>query len=463
MARNVGIKAMELYFPSRYVAQADLEVYLGASKGKYTIGLGQTKMSFCDDREDTYSLALTAVSSLLRKYDISPDSIGRLEVGTETLLDKAKSCKSVLMQLFGSNTDIEGVDVYNACYGGTSALLNAVSWIESSAWDGRNAIVVATDIALYNTVSARPTGGAGCVAMLIGPDAPLVVEPLRASFMQHTYDFYKPDFKSEYPIVDGHFSSKCYLRALDGCYRRYREKQAGRRRNDTSSDGQEDAQTTPLTLEEKLPLDEFDYFVFHAPNCKLVAKSYARLLYNDYMADPQNEFFSSKTIPRSVREQSYEDSLRDKELEKLFMQASRERFEERVRHSLTAPTMCGNMYTAGVYSALVSLLNNVPGAQLHGRRIGLYSFGSGLASTILSLRVVGDVGEIVSKTDLHARLNAREEVSPEVYDEMCRLREQAYQQHPYTPVGSIETMVPGTYYLVGVDEMFRRSYAVKQD
>ena len=35
----------------QYVAQSDLEVYLGASKGKYTIGLGQTKMSFCDDRE----------------------------------------------------------------------------------------------------------------------------------------------------------------------------------------------------------------------------------------------------------------------------------------------------------------------------------------------------------------------------------------------------------------------------
>ena len=138
------------------------------------------------------------------------------------MLDKAKSCKSVLMLLFGSNTDIEGVDTYNACYGGTSALFNAVHWIESSAWDGRDAIVVASDIAMYNQPAARPTGGAGCVAMLIGPDAPLVLEPLRASFMTHTYDFYKPDFKSEYPIVDGHFSPRCYLQALDGCYQRYR-------------------------------------------------------------------------------------------------------------------------------------------------------------------------------------------------------------------------------------------------
>ena len=34
------------------------------------------------------------------------------------------------------NTDIEGVDCINACYGGTAALFNAINWIESSSWDG---------------------------------------------------------------------------------------------------------------------------------------------------------------------------------------------------------------------------------------------------------------------------------------------------------------------------------------
>ena len=33
------------------VEQAELEKFDGVSQGKYTIGLGQTKMSFCDDRE----------------------------------------------------------------------------------------------------------------------------------------------------------------------------------------------------------------------------------------------------------------------------------------------------------------------------------------------------------------------------------------------------------------------------
>ena len=61
-------------------------------------------------------------------------------MGTETLLDKSKSVKTVLMQLFqdSGNTDIEGIDTKNACYGGTAAVFNAVNWIESSSWDGES-------------------------------------------------------------------------------------------------------------------------------------------------------------------------------------------------------------------------------------------------------------------------------------------------------------------------------------
>jgi len=114
----------------------------------------------------------------MNKYNIDPKSIGRLDVGTETIIDKAKSVKTVLMRLFeeAGNHDIEGVDSVNACYGSTAAVFNAINWVESSSWDGRNAIVFAGDIAVYAEGSARPAGGAGACAMLIGPNAPLVFE-----------------------------------------------------------------------------------------------------------------------------------------------------------------------------------------------------------------------------------------------------------------------------------------------
>lgn len=52
----------------------------------------------------------------------------------------------------------------------------------------------------------------------------LVLIGLRATHMQHAYDFYKPDMLSEYPIVDGRLSIQCYLSALDRCYSVYRKK-----------------------------------------------------------------------------------------------------------------------------------------------------------------------------------------------------------------------------------------------
>ncbi|KAJ9093960.1 3-hydroxy-3-methylglutaryl coenzyme A synthase, partial [Naganishia cerealis] len=91
MPNNVGIKAIEVYIPSQAVNQAELEKYDNIPAGKYTIGLGQTNMAFVNDREDIYSLALTVTSNLLKNYNVDPNSIGRLEVGTETLLDKSKS------------------------------------------------------------------------------------------------------------------------------------------------------------------------------------------------------------------------------------------------------------------------------------------------------------------------------------------------------------------------------------
>lgn len=80
-------------------------------------------------------------------------------------------------------------------------------------------MAVCADIAIYASGNARPTGGAGAVAMLVGPNAPLVFERgLRASHVQHVYDFYKPEMMSEYPTVDGKLSIQCYLHALDKCY-----------------------------------------------------------------------------------------------------------------------------------------------------------------------------------------------------------------------------------------------------
>ena len=190
--QNVGILAMEAYFPRNRLKQTALEAADGCD-GKYTVGLGQDSLAYVDDREDVASVLSTALARLLEGYGISPSQIGRLEIGTETLTDKSKSVKTTLLaQLFGGAADIEGVTSVNACYGGTAALLNSLAWVESSAWDGRYAVVVCGDIAVYAPGPARPTGGGGAVAMLIGPDAPLAITGPRCTYATEVYDFYKP-------------------------------------------------------------------------------------------------------------------------------------------------------------------------------------------------------------------------------------------------------------------------------
>ncbi|CAI6340554.1 unnamed protein product [Periconia digitata] len=452
---NIGIKAIEIYFPSQCVDQAELEKFDGVSTGKYTIGLGQTKMSFVDDREDIYSIALTTVSSLFKKYNIDPKNIGRMEVGTETLLDKSKSVKSVLMQLFeeSGNFNVEGVDTVNACYGGTNALFNTVAWVESSAWDGRDAVVVAGDIALYKKGNARPTGGVGCVAMLVGPDAPIVVEPgLRGSYITHAYDFYKPDFTSEYPVVDGHFSLRCYTEAVDACYKAYNAREETLKSQSNGTNGHSQEQETPL--------DRFDHMCFHAPTCKLVSKSYARMLYNDYLSNPTNPLFAE--VPGELRDLDYATSVTDKAVEKTFMGLSKKRFAARVQPSNQVPTMCGNMYCGSVYGSLCSLIAHIDGEGAIGKRIGMFSYGSGLASSLFSLKIRGSITEFQKQLDVQNRLDSRRVVPPQTYDDMCLLREHAHLQKDFTPKGDPSTLFPGTYYLSKVDDMYRRTYEIKQ-
>ncbi|XP_050714243.1 hydroxymethylglutaryl-CoA synthase, cytoplasmic-like isoform X4 [Eriocheir sinensis] len=419
--QDVGILAMEVYFPAEYVEQEELEAFDGVSQGKYTIGLGQTKMGFCSDREDINSLCLTVLSRLMERTGVGYENIGRLEVGTETIIDKSKSVKSCLMQLFeeSGNTDVEGIDTTNACYGGTAALINAINWVESSSWDGRYAVVVAGDIAVYATGAARPTGGAGAVAMLVGPHAPLIMERgLRGSHMCHVYDFYKPDLSSEYPTVDGKLSIQCYLSALDACYQTFSRKAAAK-----------EPSSPPISLKE------MDAVIFHSPFCKLVQKSLARLAFNDFLNCPPDQVAAQYPGLEAFREKKLEDTYFDRDVEKAFMTYSQDLFLMKTKPSLLIATQVGNMYTPSVFGGLASFISCNSLESLAGRRVVLFSYGSGLAATMFSLRISQDVGPdssltqlVASLENLQQRLDLRLKVSPSEFADAMKLREDTHHK-----------------------------------
>ena len=233
--------------------------------------------------EDAVSFASNALLGLMEKHDIDYSQIGRLEVGTESMVDRSKSIKTsdkpdtislcssdscssdscssscrshspahpslyppaiqfrlhspatvladshirYLMQHFSAhgNHNVEGVDTYNACYGGTAAVLNSIAWLRSRPpSDKRLAIVIAVDIADLRE-EQQFLNGAAAVAILLGADAPLVLEPLRGSHMIHTTDFYKPTgWADPYPLMrDGAHSIECYMECLAQCLQRIEE------------------------------------------------------------------------------------------------------------------------------------------------------------------------------------------------------------------------------------------------
>nr|APU50934.1 3-hydroxy-3-methylglutaryl coenzyme A synthase [Phlomoides umbrosa] len=447
--KNVGILAMEIYFPPTCMQQESLEAHDGVSKGKYTIGLGQDCLAFCTEVEDVISMSLTAVTSLLEKYEIDPKQIGRLEVGSETVIDKSKSIKTFLMQIFEEcgNTDIEGVDSTNACYGGTAALFNCVNWVESSCWDGRYGLVVCTDSAVYAEGPARPTGGAAAIAMLIGPDAPIAFESkFRASHMAHVYDFYKPNLASEYPVVDGKLSQTCYLVALDLCYKRFCSKYE--------------------KLEGKqFSMDDADYFVFHSPYNKLVQKSYARLTFNDFLRNTSSidEAAKEKLAPFSTL--TGDESYQNRDLEKVSQQVAKPSYEKKVTPSTLIPKQIGNMYTASLYAAFASLLHN-KNSSLDGNRVVMFSYGSGLTATMFSFRLNEgqhpfSLSNIANVMNVGEKLKSRHEFPPEKFIETMQLMEHRYGAKDFVTSKDCSLLAPGTFYLTEVDSKYRRFYAQK--
>lgn len=433
----------------------------------------QQGLAYCGDREDAVSMAMTVLRQLMDRHQVPASRIGRLDVGSESEVDASKSIKSHLMMVLQENdvdaTDVEGCDCLHACYGGTAAVQNAVNWIESRSWDGRYAVVVMSDVSVYARGPARPTSGAGAVALLLGPNAPLAFERgLSATYMTNAYDFYKPD--GIYPVVDGRMSVYCYLEALERVYERYAARFAQHHGR-------------PFGIADA------DHALFHAPYNKLVQKAYARLVYLDlskavtaaqrrakWAVDENADTHAARpatpvpsvtvSVPLGDGPHPLTPSQMPKELDKALVAHTFEEYDRKVRPSTCVARLCGNMYAASVWSGVAQLIET-RGAALEGRRILLFSYGSGLAATAMSLvgrRVEGDfsLDRLQAGSDLAMRLARRVPSSPLEFEEAMALAEARYGKADYSPkLPAVEDLETGTYYLDAVDSKYRRRYCRK--
>jgi hydroxymethylglutaryl-CoA synthase len=355
---TVGIERLHAYIPQLALRLPDLAAARGVAPEKLTQGLGVLEMAVVPPCEDVVTLAASAGAGVLRAGGIDPASIGMLVVATETAVDHAKPVGIFVHELLGVSPQCRVYETKHACYAGTAALMAAADWVRAGGRHPRRALVIAADIARYEIGSpGEPTQGAGAVAMLVGPEPrALALGTECGSYAANVYDFWRPFGRRE-AIVDGKYSITCYLEALAGAFTAYRT-----------------LEDPPLDAEEPLT-DRLARLLFHTPFPKMAMKAHRQLVELDWRAAPE-------------RWRAIQPRLEEAVLGSYRAQAAR---------ALELPARVGNTYSASLYLCLAGLLE-AERSSLAGRRLGLFSYGSGCCAEYFTgtvpedIEAVGDCG-----------------------------------------------------------------------
>jgi hydroxymethylglutaryl-CoA synthase len=363
---KVGIDALGVAVPSLCI---DLEV-LAKARGvdplKYLDGLGTWRMGVAPIDEDTVTLAARAAAMAMKSAQATPDEIGMLVVGTETAVDHSKPVSSFVQGLLGIGTRCRVFETKHACYGGTAAMMMALDWIRSGSANGKKALIVCSDIARYGLKTAgEPTQGAGAVALVVSANPRLVeLNPAHTGqYASDVHDFWRPLYSKD-AFVDGHYSVQCYLDAITGAYKHFKE------------------------LEPTITANDFAALAYHVPYGKMAKKAHRQL--------------------RTLEGDTAPDAS----------------FDAQVSASLSLPAQVGNIYTGSLYLALTSLLAT-SARSLDGQRIGLFSYGSGSCAEFFAGTVVPGSQERVRVLGLQAMLDARTKLTIDEYEAIMRAREEA--------------------------------------
>eukprot|EP00039_Didymoeca_costata_P008966 m.119091 g.119091 ORF g.119091 m.119091 type:complete len:297 (-) comp14304_c0_seq2:62-952(-) len=228
-------------------------------------------------------------------------------------------------------------------------------------------------------------------------------------------------------------SNACFLRALDGCYNRY-------------------ADRYEAVFGDSFDLAKADFAVFHAPYNKLVQKSFGRYMYNDQLRGG-----APVAGMEDFKDLSVEETYENKGFLKQLVTASKDKYSDMVQPSELITKQCGNSYCGSSHAGLLSLITNKH-KELKDKRALVFSYGSGLAATLFSVKF-GDTSHIAETANVIERLNARTKVSPEVFTKMLSDREESYTKFDYEPSQPISELQKGTYYLQKVDDKERRIYS----
>ncbi len=366
---NIGIDSIGFHAPRHYVKLEELALKRRVDPDKYKKGLLSKEMRIADIDEDIISLGLKAGYNALLRGGIAPKSIDGLFVGTETEVYAAKSVSNIFAEMLEISPNSLTQDIYNACAGGTLAILNAIALIEKEVIT--KALIISTDISSYHIGSpGEPTQGSGAIGLVISKN------PRIAKFSEkfgkvsgNVNDFFRPHYDKNARAF-GSYSQDAFinfqLEAYDDLIRGIGDFQA-------------------------------DFYTFHAPYSKLPLKVMQQIILKRWIRHI-NELpkFERKKIRTSILKK-LDHFLHDvtvlpeylylKLKERGYSSPTLERFsywvnthiKERVLPQLNVPMHFGNMYNAALWAQVIYLIEN------HARDHDTIYFGSyGSGATCIS-------------------------------------------------------------------------------
>lgn len=279
--------------------------------------------------EDPVTNAVNAAKPLID--GLTEKEKNRIElviVGTESGLDFGKPISTYIAHYLGLSSRCRSFEVKHACYGGTAALQMAIAFVRASPRRDVKALVIAADA---SSVVARntywePSQGAGAVAMLVG-NQPEIMAVDHGANGYHSFEVMdtlrpRPDLEAG----DSDLSILSYMACLKSSFEHYCE-----------------------VVDNVDVQNFFRYIVLHTPFAGMTKSAHKRLL---------------KTVPHISNGEIAAD------------------FDRRIEPSIRFCQTVGNIYSASLYLALCSLLENAEFTQ--PQRIGLFSYGSGCASEFYS-------------------------------------------------------------------------------
>lgn len=234
----VGVSGMAVYAPPCKVELKEWCDWTGNSWSKVSSVVGSS-FRVPSHNENAYTMAATAVLRLIMQYDIDPQRIGQLNLGTESSTDNSAGAIIVRgmvdnalrsMGLPAISRHCEVPEMKHACLGGVYAMKSSARYCLTDG-RGRCSIAVASDIAEYERGSTgEQTQGAGAVAMLIEENPRLFEMEITHSGSGSSYrgpDFRKPVKRHftegygtrpaagekipDFPVFSGPYSTVCYL------------------------------------------------------------------------------------------------------------------------------------------------------------------------------------------------------------------------------------------------------------